>query len=101
LFYERVREEFVEEGRDVPPNILKKIQPYVEEPTNFRPAKVGRVSSTPKSLSIGVTVLYQFELASQQVEPKQVAEAKSTLKSARDALHAKRDELARIEAALM
>jgi dynein heavy chain len=91
------------EGRHVPPNILKKIQPYVEENTNFQPDEVGRVSSAAKSLCIWATVLYKFEVTYRQVEPKQVAvaEAKAALKSARDALQAKQDELARIEAALM
>ena len=90
------------EGRHVPVNILKKIQPYVEENPNFQPDEVGRVSSAAKSLCIWATVLYKFEVTYRQVEPKQVAvaEAKAALKSAKDALQAKQDELARIEAAL-
>ncbi|OHT09907.1 Dynein heavy chain family protein [Tritrichomonas foetus] len=90
------------DGHHVPLNILKKIQPYVEENTNFQPEEVGRVSNAAKRLCIWATVLYKFEMTYRTVEPKQiaVAEAKAALKAARDALKEKQDELAKIEAAL-
>ena len=90
------------ENHHVPLNILKKIQPYVEENTNFQPEEVGRVSHAAKSLCIWATVLYKYEMTYRTVEPKQiaVAEAKAALKAAKDALKEKQDELARIEANL-
>lgn len=90
------------DDRHVPPNILKKIQPYVENNPNFQPDEVGRVSRAAKSLCIWATILYKFEVTYRQVEPKQqkVKEAKAALKAAKDALKSKQDELRKIEEAL-
>ncbi|EAX96982.1 Dynein heavy chain family protein [Trichomonas vaginalis G3] len=86
----------------VPPTILRKLQPYVEDNPNFQQEEVGRVSRAARSLCIWATILYKYEDTFRKVEPKQlkVAEATATLKAAKDALKAKQDQLAEIEAAL-
>jgi hypothetical protein len=75
----------------VPPHILNKIQPCVDENTNFQPDPKRREAALwdhrPKSVRGHVQLV--------------VAEAMTTLMGARDARQAKQNEVVTIEAALV
>jgi dynein heavy chain len=90
----------------VPPDRLKKLVKYIENP-DMAPAAVARVSRAATSLAVWVHAVDVYSKVAKEVEPKKarlaemnarLAEANGVLKSKRDALQAVLDKVASLKA---